>query len=114
MIQSVSLKKPHSMNCLFKFEAGTPDYVALPVGEGARLRFGYRLGANRGSRTPELTIMPCNDLGEIEACAFWVKLPTKAVLFLSWWATFIRLTWAPCSIVWALPCVRGTIARTVE
>lgn len=109
MIQSVSFEKTTFNELPFKFEAGTPDYIGT-TGLAKALDYVSAIGLEQiAAHEHELTTYAMQRLGEIEGMRFLGEAAHKSSVVSFLVATFIRLTWAPCSIVWALPCVRGTI-----
>ena len=92
MIDRVSFEKTTFERLPFKFEAGTPDYVATH-GLATAIHYMEQLGMDK------------------MACASLDKPRRKMPWYRFWWAISIIWIWAPCSTVWASLCALVIIAQ---
>ena len=100
MIESVSFEKTTFEKLPFKFEAGTPDYVATH-GLAKAIDYVSALGTTLPSmsrNSPATAWSRCVPSMESD---FLVNRRARMPLSASWLVIFITWIWAPCSIVWA-------------
>ncbi|MEZ5005013.1 MAG: hypothetical protein R2738_01525 [Bacteroides graminisolvens] len=95
-------ENPFNERTFFKFRAERPITLAPPDWQKLDYVLSYRLGAiwrtNTNDRPCLLQRLVCG--AEIRGgMHFLGEAAHSDVVYFLWWAAFIRLTWAPCSIV---------------
>lgn len=102
MIESVSFEKTTFEKLPFKFEAGTPDYVATH-GLAKAIDYVSALGMdNIAKHEQELTRYCMEQMRTIDGIRLLVSRRARMLLSASWLVIFITWIWEPCSTVWAL------------
>lgn len=113
MIESVSFEKTTFEKLPFKFEAGTPDYVATH-GLAKAIDYVSALGMdNIAKHEQELTRYCMEQMRTIDGIRLLVSRRAKMPLSASWLVIFITWIWAPCSTVWASLYVPVIIALSL-
>lgn len=113
MIESVSFEKTTFEKLPFKFEAGTPDYVATH-GLAKAIDYVSALGMdNIAKHEQELTRYCMEQMRTIDGIRLLVNRRAKMPLSASWLVIFIIWIWAPCSTVWASLYVPVIIALSL-
>lgn len=113
MIESVSFEKTTFEKLPFKFEAGTPDYVATH-GLAKAIDYVSVLGMdNIAKHEQELTRYCMEQMRTIDGIRLLVSRRAKMPLSASWLVIFITWIWAPCSTVWASLFVPVIIALSL-
>lgn len=113
MIESVSFEKTTFEKLPFKFEAGTPDYVATH-GLAKAIDYVSALGMdNIAKHEQELTRYCMEQMRTIDGIRLLVNRRAKMPLSASWLVIFITWIWAPCSTVWASLYVPVIIALSL-
>ena len=110
MIESVSFEKTVFEHLPFKFEAGTPDYVAT-TGLAKAIDYMTAVGMDNIQRHEhELTEYAMQRLSEVDA--YSAVRRARAPSYRSSSVTYTTSTWALCSTVSASPCAQGTTAHS--
>lgn len=105
MIESVSFEKTTFEKLPFKFEAGTPDYVATH-GLAKAIDYVSALGMdNIAKHEQELTRYCMEQMRTIDGIRLLVSRKARMPLSASWLVIFITWIWEPCSTAWASPFV---------
>ena len=113
MIESVSFEKTTFEKLPFKFEAGTPDYVATH-GLAKAIDYVSVLGMdNIAKHEQELTRYCMEQMRTIDGIRLFGEQEGKDAVSASWLVIFITWIWAPCSTVWASPFVPVIIALSL-
>lgn len=113
MIESVSFEKTTFEKLPFKFEAGTPDYVATH-GLAKAIDYVSALGMdNIAKHEQELTRYCMEQMRTIDGIRLLVSRRAKMPLSASWLVIFITWIWALCSTVWASLYVPVIIALSL-
>ena len=110
MIDKVTWEKTTFERLPFKFEAGTPDYVATH-GLATAIDYINSIGLDAiNAHEQELTRYCMEQLRTIDGMRLFGEAKNKDAVVS---ATSTTWTWAPCSIVWALPSVQVIIAHSL-
>ena len=113
MIESVSFEKTTFEKLPFKFEAGTPDYVATH-GLAKAIDYVSALGMdNIAKHEQELTRYCMDQMRTIDGIRLLVSRKARTPLSASWLVIFITWIWEPCSTAWASPFVQAITVHSL-